>query len=144
MTLAWRNQDHIRRWFLTSAVITPEQHRAWFEKYRERDDDFVFVIEETETLRRPVGQAAIYRIDRERRRAEFGRLMIGDPEAHGLGLAHLTTARLVEYAMTACGLREIYLEVLDANQRAITVYTDCGFAIEGRHDGLVVMRRRSA
>ena len=29
MTLAWRNQDHIRKWFFHSDVITPEQHRRW-------------------------------------------------------------------------------------------------------------------
>ncbi len=44
-TLAWRNQDHIRRWFVHSDVISPEQHRRWFGAYRERDDDFVFVVE---------------------------------------------------------------------------------------------------
>ena len=59
MTLAWRNQDHIRRWFLTSDLISPEQHRAWFEQYQDRDDDFVFVIEETETLKpRPIRSTA--------------------------------------------------------------------------------------
>src|SRR5262245_34000210 len=45
MTLLWRNQDHIRRWLFDSRVISPEEHRAWFDQYRERDDDFVFVIE---------------------------------------------------------------------------------------------------
>jgi hypothetical protein len=81
MTLAWRNQDHIRTWFFHSDVITPEQHRRWFDAYRGRDDDFVFVIEETEELRRPVGQVALYYIDWEPGTAEYGRLMIGDTDA---------------------------------------------------------------
>ena len=46
-TLAWRNQDHIRRWFFSSERLTPEQHAGWFARYRQRDDDFVFIIEET-------------------------------------------------------------------------------------------------
>src|SRR5688572_28340280 len=62
-TRAWRNQDDIRKWFLTSSVISPEQHESWFAQYRDRDDDFVFIIEETETLCRPVGQVSIYGID---------------------------------------------------------------------------------
>ena len=47
-TLAWRNQDHIRRWFFSSERLTPEQHAAWFARYRQRDDDFVFIIEEAQ------------------------------------------------------------------------------------------------
>lgn len=83
MTLAWRNQDHVRKWFFHSDIIAADQHRRWFEQYRDRDDDFVFVIEEAETLRRAIGQASIYNIDWAARRAEFGRLLIGDPEGGG-------------------------------------------------------------
>ena len=106
MTLAWRNQDHIRQWFFHSDLITPEEHRRWFEQYRDRDDDFVFVIEETETLKRPVGQVALYHVDWVARRAEFGRLMIGDAEATGLGLARLATRRLVGEALGHWRLRD--------------------------------------
>ena len=45
-TLAWRNQDHIRRWFFFSERLTLEQHAGWFARYQQRDDDFVFIIEE--------------------------------------------------------------------------------------------------
>ena len=62
-TLAWRNQNHIRRWFVRSDIITPNQHRQWFEAYRQRDDDFVFVIEETRELRKTIGQVSLYRVD---------------------------------------------------------------------------------
>lgn len=142
MTLAWRNQDHIRKWFFHSDVITPEQHRAWWERYQTRDDDVVFVIEETEALRRPVGQVALYNIDWSTGRAEFGRLMIGDSEAKGIGLAHLATVCLVEEALGRWGLGEVYLEVFEANTAAIRVYAGCGFEETARRDGTVAMRRR--
>lgn len=129
LTLSWRNQDHIRRWFLTSEVIHPEQHRQWFAKYRERDDDFVFVIEETERWKRPVGQASIYGIDWTAGRAEFGRLMIGDAEAAGQGLAGRATAMLVALAFETWGLRELVLEVKAENERAASVYRSNGFQI---------------
>jgi RimJ/RimL family protein N-acetyltransferase len=140
-TLAWRNQDHIRRWFLTSDVITPEQHREWFEQYRERDDDFVFLIEETITLRSPVGQAAIYRIDRERGDAEFGRMLIGDDEARGQGLAQLATDALVKWAFSDLGLREVYLDVLPDNHAARSVYERCGFEAKQLTDGILRMTK---
>jgi RimJ/RimL family protein N-acetyltransferase len=141
MTLAWRNQDHIRRWFLTSDLISPEQHGAWFEQYKDRDDDFVFVIEETETLKRPVGQVSLYRIDWAAGRAEFGRLMIGEIEASGCGLARLATARLVDEALTVWGLRELYLECHASNVPALAVYDACGFRRAGQLDEIVRFTR---
>lgn len=138
LTLAWRNQDHIRRWFLHSDVISPEQHRAWWLQYRERDDDFVFVIEETQSLRRPVGQVSLYRIDWPSRSGEFGRLMIGDPEATGQGLAKEATARLLAEAATAWAVDRIRLEVRPDNLPAIAIYRQCGFTAKGTDSSGVV------
>jgi RimJ/RimL family protein N-acetyltransferase len=142
-TLAWRNQDHIRKWFFHSDVISLEQHRAWWERYRQKDDDFVFVIEETETLRRPVGQVALYNIDWAAGTAEFGRLMIGDAEAQGRGLARLATARLVAEALGAWGLTSVHLEVRTANEPALAIYRATGFA-EVSSDADVVRMKRDA
>jgi RimJ/RimL family protein N-acetyltransferase len=141
MTLAWRNQDHIRRWFLTSTVIPEERHRAWWQQYRERDDDFVFVIEDTEQFQRPVGQVALYAVDWAAGRAEFGRLMIGDAKAAGLGLAKLATACLVDTALRRWQLNEITLEVRSDNLRAIAIYQACGFTTIGEADGVITMRK---
>jgi diamine N-acetyltransferase len=142
LTLAWRNQDHIRRWFFSTDVIAPEQHRGWFARYQERDDDFVFVIEETQTLQRPVGQTALYHVDWSAGRAEFGRLMIGDPAASGIGLARLATSRLLAEAHGPLNLREVYLECRTDNARAIAVYTACGFHEDSRGNGVVRMISR--
>ena len=139
LTRAWRNQDHIRRWFFTSDVISDEQHRAWFQKYQQRDDDFVFLVEETDTLGKPVGQAALYRVDWQARRAEFGRLMIGDPDARGLGLGRIATAALTRFALDTWALDEVYLDVLETNTRAIAIYQQCGYVESGRGDGQVRM-----
>ena len=136
MTLAWRNQDHIREWFFHADVITPEQHAAWFSGYRDRDDDFVFVIEETESLKRPVGQVALCRVDTTDGRAEFGRLLIGEAEASGRGLAREATACLVAEGFSRWGLREIYLEVKDDNTPAIAVYESCAFRTVARTGGV--------
>src|SRR5262245_28182771 len=83
MTLAWRNQDHIRRWFFYADVISWAMHTSWYEQYKTRDDDFVFIIEETRTLQKPVGQVALYHVDWVEKRAEYGRLLIGAPDARG-------------------------------------------------------------
>lgn len=139
-TLAWRNQAHIRKWFFDSNVITPEQHRAWWARYLQKDDDFVFVIEETETLKSPVGQVALYNIDWTAGTAEFGRLMIGALEARGLGLAQLATGRLVAEALGALQLKEVHLEVVPGNDAALAVYRKCGFIVVSSDAGAVRMR----
>lgn len=139
LTLAWRNQEHIRKWFFFSDVITPEQHHAWYEKYRLRDDDFVFIIEETKTLQKPVGQVALYNIDWAARRGEFGRLLIGEPEAVGQGLAISATHLLVNTALTAWGLREVFLEVYAHNTVALAIYRRCGFYVTHEQHGVLTM-----
>ena len=142
LTLAWRNQDHIRRWFFSTDVIQPDQHRRWFEQYRDRDDDFVFVVEETEALHRPVGQVSLYRIDWAAGRAEFGRLLIGDREALALGLARLATAALCDEALTRWGLREIIVECRADNVRAQSTCAAAGFVATGTDGDVTTMIRR--
>ena len=143
-TLAWRNQDHIRRWFFSSAPLAPQQHAHWFACYRNRDDDFVFIIEESggQALR-PIGQAALYNIDWPQGTAEFGRLMIGEADAAGRGLAREATEAVIALALEQFGLREVHLDVLPNNVRAIGVYEACGFEVTGRTEKALRMSKRA-
>lgn len=143
MTRNWRNQDSIRKWFVHSDIITSEQHRQWFESYLTRDNDFVFVIEERVELRRPVGQVALYNIEWEQLRAELGRLMIGDLEAQGKGLARGAVALLIEFVEQTWAIREIYLDVYADNYPAISIYKSTGFRPTMESDGMVRMIRTS-
>lgn len=138
-TLAWRNQDHIRRWFFFSDPLTPEQHAAWFEQYQERDDDFVFIIEDVQGSGAPVGQVAIYHIDWPARRAEFGRLMIGEPSAAGKGLARAATELVLRIAFEDLALDEVYLEVFANNAAAISIYEKSGFKLTDQDASVLKM-----
>jgi len=138
-TLSWRNQDEIRCWFVSSDKLTLEQHAGWFGKYRERDDDFVFVIEETRSLQRPVGQISLYKVDWSAGTAEYGRVLIGDPDARGLGVAREATQLLVGLGFGTWGLRRIHLEVYKSNERAIAVYLANGFQIAGETETMLRM-----
>lgn len=140
MTLAWRNHEHIRRWFLNDNAIGADQHRSWWRQYSERDDDFVFVIEETRSLCRPVGQVSIYRVDWNARTAEFGRLMIGDPDASGQGLAKEATALIITEAAKVWGINQLALEVRTDNLPAIAIYRHLGFEDVSTREGVIVMR----
>jgi RimJ/RimL family protein N-acetyltransferase len=136
MTLAWRNQDHIRIWFVHADPLTWEQHKNWCTQYFQRDNDFIFIIEEIRDLHKPVGQISLYSIEWDRGRAEYGRLLIGESEAVGKGMAKEATNVLLEYAFSQFGLTEITLEVFSTNVAAIAIYQACGFREVSESDGL--------
>jgi RimJ/RimL family protein N-acetyltransferase len=144
LTLAWRNQDHVRRWFLHDEPLASHQHQAWYAEYRRRDDDFVFIIEQRGGAASPIGQVALYHIDRQRRSGEFGRLMIGAAEARGQGLAREAARALLAAARDRLGLEEVHLEVRAENARAIALYAACGFQVVGRTAPTLRMSRSAA
>jgi RimJ/RimL family protein N-acetyltransferase len=127
MTLQWRNQDDIRRWFFHSEVISLQQHLDWFKNYITKGDDFVFIIEEIQNGYRPIGQVSLYQVDWGAQRAEFGRLMIGEPDAAGKGNAFRASQMAANIAFFTLGLKEIYLEVRVDNKKAIAIYEKMGF-----------------
>jgi len=135
----WRNQYHILKWFIHSEPIEPDQQRAWWNAYRLRDDDYMFVIEEVAEGLGPVGAAALYHIDCERKRAEYGRLMIGESAARGRGLARTATELVIEFTFNQLGLSEVYLEVFSDNEPAVALYRGCGFEETGRSGRLLCM-----
>jgi RimJ/RimL family protein N-acetyltransferase len=136
MTLRWRNQDHIRKWFIHPEILSLEQHQAWFRGYLQRDNDYVFIIEETRDFKKPVGQVSLYNIDWEGRLAEFGRLMIGEAQAQGKGLAKEASRLLLVYAFKRLGLTRVVLEVFENNEPALAIYRDCGFREVSEGSGL--------
>ena len=136
VTLAWRNQDHIRTWFVHADLLTWEQHQNWSTQYFQRDNDFIFVIEETRDLHKPVGQISLYNIEWDQRRAEYGRLLIGEPEAVGKGVAKEATNVLLDFAFGQLGLAEVALEVFSTNLAAIAIYRAYGFCEVGESGGL--------
>ena len=132
MTLRWRNQDEIRRWFFYNKVLTLEQHQGWFEKYQGAEDDYVFIIEDAEAGC-PVGQVSLYHIDWQAGQAEFGRLMVGEPSARGKGIGLAATRAALEVA-AQLGLKKVYLEVLTDNTRAYAIYESAGFVLARTDD----------
>ena len=137
LTLGWRNRDDARIWFKNSGILTLDKHRAWFEQYAERDDDFIFVVEAD---RKPVGQASVYRVDWRGGTAEVGRFLAA-PEARGRGYIGQACAELVRFCAASLGLNSIYLEVKENNERAIRIYRRNGFEETNRSEGIIEMSR---
>jgi RimJ/RimL family protein N-acetyltransferase len=138
LTLAWRND--LRTAFFNADLLDAARHRLWFERYRELDSDFVFIITDREQLHCAVGQASLYDIDWDAGTAEYGRLMLGHPLAKGRGLATEATRLLVEKA-TALGLRDLRVHIRTTNLASIAVCRRCGWQDVADRDGVLEMRR---
>jgi RimJ/RimL family protein N-acetyltransferase len=140
-TLAWRNHPDSRPWFHMSEALREEDHLAWFEAYLGRADDHVFIVERAGV---PVAQVSLY--DVEGGTAEFGRLVV-DPAVRGTGLSRGVIGLCLRVADDVLDLREVHLEVLPDNARAITGYERAGFVTDGtrtgRHDSLIMRRSRA-
>ncbi len=131
LILAWRNEARI--WFKDSTLISMDQHKKWFEKYLEKNDDLHFIVEVDKT---PVGQAAVYHIQQSK--AEVGRFLVA-PMHEGKGYIKQACAELVKFCRDDLKLRYLFLEVLVTNHKAIELYKKNGFKEEKRDDFLIRM-----
>lgn len=140
LVLSWRNQDNIRKWFLHTEPISLDSHIKWFDQYRKLKNDYVFIIIAKDFNDTPVGQVSLYKIDYKNKNAEYGRLMIGHPDAIGKGYAKQATKLLIDGGFQYFLLKEIYLEVKIDNYKAIGLYLDCGFKITKKENNIYTMR----
>jgi len=139
MTMDWRNQDSIRKAFIDSSVITRQRHQNWWKQYQQRRNDFVFIVEGKRDSR-PIGQLSLYDLDLEKRTAEFGRFMIGEPDAGSKGYAQEAIDVLLSWAFNQFDLEYVYLRVRSDNAAAIRIYNKCGFTAVKTNDSITDMR----
>jgi RimJ/RimL family protein N-acetyltransferase len=118
---------------LLSAPYRPvhgQDHRAWFDAIRVREDAVVFGIR-TLFDDRLVGTCQLVGIDRRARSAEL-RIRLGDEDARGRGLGAEAVELLLRHAFDDLNLRRVSLQVLATNERAVGTYEKAGFEHEGR------------
>ncbi|MBK5123188.1 GNAT family N-acetyltransferase [Burkholderia sp. R-69980] len=139
-TLDWRNRDGARQQFGSAELLKWDQHMGWFQRYLEKSDDLMFIVEEAATRAR-IGQVGIYAIDTVAAHAEIGRFVVA-PEFQGKGLMRQGIAALIEFARKELGLASVYLQVRDTNDHAQRLYGRLGFAEVSRADGMIKMERR--
>ncbi len=133
LTLAWRNRDDVRIWFKMSEVLSEEQHRGWFESYLGKPDDYVFIVEADG---RPVGQVALYSINKLTASAEIGRFIVAPGEG-GKGHIRVAIEALFGLAREHLGLSRIHLQVFAHNQRAIRLYEKLGFKLDRTSENML-------
>ena len=116
-----RNEN--RKFFLESNYISVKGQEEWFERHRNKSDDYMFILQKGNLK---IGVGAIYNIDRQKKRAELGRFIIAKSlQNHGYG--KILIKKMEELCFKQFGIKTFYLTVLANNAKAINLYKNAGF-----------------
>jgi UDP-4-amino-4,6-dideoxy-N-acetyl-beta-L-altrosamine N-acetyltransferase len=127
LVLAWRNSDRVRSCMYTDHLISPEEHRLWFEATREAEFPCTLVFE---YRGEPAGMKSISRIDRTSNRCHWG-FYLGERELpRGAGSAMGFLA--LEYIFERQGFRKLCAEAFAFNEGSLRYHARLGFLQEGR------------
>ena len=120
----WRNAKDNTRYLRRIDHITADAQKTWFRNSLESEDMIMFSIVDKErgVL---VGSAAIYDIDGVQ--AEIGRILIGDPQAHGRKIGRNAVIGLTEFAFKELRLTRLILHVYKDNIPACKIYRQAGY-----------------
>ena len=131
----WRNNEENTKYLRKIGYITPEQQERWFDNYLKNDDEIAFAIVENKYLNRIVGSCSLYNFVDDQ--VEFGKILIGEPEAHGRGIGLEVTNAVVNFALNELNLNRVVLECYKNNIPAQKIYRRAGFVLteEERDDG---------
>ncbi len=129
--VAWRNQPYVLAGLFSYRPTSLAEQERWFASYLGREDEILFIIELKQD-RTAIGTVGLTKIDFRNRKAELGRLLIGNRDYLGQGYATEAVLLLLGYAFDELNLHRVYLEVIADNEPAIRVYTRCHFSVEGR------------
>lgn len=94
-------------------------------------DDLLFTAVLIAESHRPCGYVKAYRVDRFSRHAWLGLSLFDEADA-GRGYGRRILTQTCDYLRDYVAIRKASLEVLASNARALALYTDLGFAEEGR------------
>lgn len=118
-----RNQEHNRRCFLSSGVITETAQQQWYEAYLKKANDYMFSIYTKKGLF--LGGAALY--DVHGQSAEFGRILIDKSVSPKGGVGYQVLLLLCKIAHEQLHLQSLHLEVFEDNLPAVKTYEKAGF-----------------
>lgn len=125
----WRNDKKNSKFLRQIPYITEDAQKRWFENYLNNEDEICFAIEECEQLNRIVGSLSLYNFCGDT--AEFGKILIGDEEAHGKKVGYNATVAALKIAFEVIKLKRVVLEVYEDNVAAKTIYEQAGFLNKG-------------
>lgn len=112
----------------SSKILTREAEKEYLEKNTNVEAVFAIVELETDKL---LGSVGIENIDHINRSGTLG-IFIGDKDYRSKGYGTEAIRLVLEYGFKYLNLKNINLDVLACNERAIKCYEKCGFKEYGR------------
>jgi len=129
----WRNDPENTAYLRKIPYINREMQEKWFSSYLKNDDELMFSIYETVTLNRMVGSLSLY--DFEDHTCFFGKILVGDKEAHGKKIGKKATICGLDVAFRLLKMNKVYLYVFKENIPAVKAYEGAGFTVVDIHNG---------
>ncbi len=125
--LRWRNLPEVSRYMYTDHEITPEEHRAWFERALTRQDARYWIIAADG---RDLGFVAVTEIDPRHLTASWA-FYIAEAGARGKGVGAFTEYTVLNFVFDELRLRKLSCEVLSTNPAVLAMHERFGFVQEG-------------
>ena len=122
-----RNKN--RAYFNDSRYISPEQQDTWYQQYLKRENDIMFAVELAANLGPFIGAVAIYNIDKIKKTAESGRIMIDKDLATSKGIGAETVFAVGLVAFRDLGLCELTCQILKSNIPSRKMHEKVGYKI---------------
>lgn len=127
---SWRFNPDNYDYFYEFTPVSKLKNKQWFESSINKSNEINFIIENNKD-KKAIGIIALIDIDHRNRKAEMGRVLIGDNAERSKGFGAKAISVLLNYAFNHLNLNKIYCEVFDANKPALNLYKKIGFEVEG-------------
>ncbi len=123
------NHPDPRETLFYALPVSNDEYVERIQNYK-KDSRIIFFTVCSVSPDTPIGCTAFFRIDWVGRMATFY-IAIAEKENWSKGFGKETTQLMVDYAFETLNLNRIQLHVTVENKRAVKVYKDIGFKIEG-------------
>ena len=127
--LEWINDQEIAYYMGIRQRVTWPDQRAWYKRLKEDGSKQVFAIVLKEGLRH-VGNVSLDNINFIDQNARLT-IFLGDRKLYGKGLGYDALRAFLGHCFRGLKLHRVYLIVHEENERAIKLYSRCGFTTEG-------------
>jgi UDP-4-amino-4,6-dideoxy-N-acetyl-beta-L-altrosamine N-acetyltransferase len=123
MVLSWRNDKNIRKWMYNKEKIQLKDHLSFIEALNSDQTKKYFLVREEG---RDIGVIDLCQISEKT--AHGG--LYQNPKLKGFGT--LLLREMIRFAFEELGVKKLFLEAFEENERAIKLYKKMGF-IEIKH-----------
>ncbi|WP_019177731.1 GNAT family N-acetyltransferase [Methanomassiliicoccus luminyensis] len=123
----WLNDPEVNAHLMSNPLAGLEEQEQWYHDLQGTDERVLSVEAEDGRL---IGNCGIIKLEWEDRRCSLW-LAIGEKDVWDRGYGTDVVRTMLRYLFDEMDLNRVYLNVAEANARAIRAYEKCGFRKEG-------------